>query len=76
MDAFLEEQLTKGKKLAEALVEHLESMGAAQCLIPVGDYIVVVSMADLEKGDAAWCKGSTDISCASPARPDPRAVCS
>ena len=40
MDAFLTKQLAKGKKLAAALVEHLRLMGAAQCRIHVGDYVV------------------------------------
>src|SRR3954447_14904211 len=44
MDAFLETQLKKGKKLAKALVEHLRLMGAAQCQIPVDDYLVIISV--------------------------------
>jgi hypothetical protein len=51
MDAFLERQLEKGKKLAMALVEHLKVMGAAQCRFPIGDYVVTVSSGEIAASD-------------------------
>ena len=40
-----ERELKVGKDLAKKLVDHLKTMGAGSCEIPVGEYVITVKNA-------------------------------
>lgn len=52
----LKNELINGEKLAEKLILHLEKMGAAECQIPLENYLVKIIQEPPERRDPAVLK--------------------